>query len=102
MTKRTTFTREIDVASRLARQAGRITMEIYATDFAVVFKGPNDPAARARFQHDLVEFMRTRYGALLAQIAQKKQITDDARVELKRAIGEFKERFQTTAATARA
>src|SRR6266478_4063042 len=55
-----------------------------------------------RFQHDLVEFVRTRYGALLAQIAQKKQITDDARVELKRAIGEFKERFQAGAATARA
>src|SRR5467141_384882 len=54
-----------------------------------------------RFQHDLVEFVRTRYGALLAQIAQKKQITDDARVELKRAIGEFKERFQAGAATAR-
>src|SRR5246127_2647139 len=26
-----------------------------------------------RFQHDLVEFVRTRYGALLADIAQKKQ-----------------------------
>src|ERR1700730_7221826 len=55
-----------------------------------------------RFQHDLVEFVRTRYGALLAQIAQKKQITDDARADLKRAIGEFKERFQAGAATARA
>src|SRR5216683_472880 len=55
-----------------------------------------------RFEHDLVEFVRTRYGALLAQIAQKKQITDDARADLKRAIGEFKERFQAGAATARA
>ena len=55
-----------------------------------------------RFQHDLVEFVRTRYGALLAQIAQKKQITDDMRTELKRAIAEFKERFQAGAATARA
>jgi F-type H+-transporting ATPase subunit alpha len=55
-----------------------------------------------RFQHDLVEFVRTRYGALLAQIAQKKQITDDGRAELKRAIAEFKERFQAGAATARA
>src|SRR5713226_3595985 len=53
-----------------------------------------------RFQHDLVEFVRTRYGALLAQIAQKKQITDDARADLKSAIGEFKERFQAGAATA--
>jgi F-type H+-transporting ATPase subunit alpha len=55
-----------------------------------------------RFQHELVEFVRTRYGALLAQIAQKKQITDDARAELKRAVGEFKERFQAAAGTARA
>src|SRR3981081_144097 len=55
-----------------------------------------------RFQHDLVEFVRTRYGALLAQIAQKKQITDDGRGELRRGIGEFKERFQAGAATARA
>src|ERR1700687_2323855 len=55
-----------------------------------------------RFQHDLVEFVRTRYGALLAQIAQKKQITDDMGTELKRAIAEFKERFQAGAATARA
>jgi hypothetical protein len=46
--------------------------------------------------------VRTRYGALLAQIAQKKQITDDARAELKRAVGEFKERFQAAAGTARA
>jgi F-type H+-transporting ATPase subunit alpha len=55
-----------------------------------------------RFQQALVEFVRTRYGALLQQIAQKKQITDDIRADLKRAIAEFKERFQATAATARA
>src|SRR5579862_3963854 len=55
-----------------------------------------------RFQKDLIEFVHTRYGALLAQIAQKKQITDDARAELKRAIGEFKEQFQAGVAAARA
>ena len=55
-----------------------------------------------RFQKDLVEFIHTRYGALLTQIAQKKQITDDGRAELKRAIGEFKEQFQAGAAAARA
>jgi F-type H+-transporting ATPase subunit alpha len=51
-----------------------------------------------KFEQDLVKFMRTRYSALLAQIAQKKQISDDARAELKRAIVEFKERFQAGAA----
>ena len=55
-----------------------------------------------RFQKDLIEFVHTRYGGLLTQIAQKKQITDDARVELKRAIGEFKEQFQAGVAAARA
>jgi F-type H+/Na+-transporting ATPase subunit alpha len=53
-----------------------------------------------RFERELVDFMRTRYGELLAQIAQKKQIPDQARAELKRAIGEFKERFQAGAARA--
>jgi F-type H+-transporting ATPase subunit alpha len=47
-----------------------------------------------RFEGDLIQFARTRYGALLAQIAQRKQIADDTRTELKRAIGEFKEQFQ--------
>src|SRR5712691_3481659 len=51
-----------------------------------------------RFESKLVEFMRARYSSLLAQIAQKKQITDEARAELKGAIGEFKEQFQAGAA----
>jgi F-type H+-transporting ATPase subunit alpha len=55
-----------------------------------------------RFQNDLLEFVRTRYSSLLAQIREKRQITDDMRAELKRAIGEFKERFQAATATARA
>jgi F-type H+/Na+-transporting ATPase subunit alpha len=55
-----------------------------------------------RFEAGLLEFARTRYGTLLAQIAEKKQITDEIRAELKRAITEFKERFQAGAAVARA
>jgi F-type H+-transporting ATPase subunit alpha len=51
-----------------------------------------------RFEKGLVEFVRTRYGSLLTQIVQKKQITDEARPELKRAIGEYKEQFQSSAA----
>jgi hypothetical protein len=38
----------------------------------------------------------------LTQIATKKQITDDMRAELKRAIGEFKEQFQPGVIAARA
>jgi F-type H+-transporting ATPase subunit alpha len=55
-----------------------------------------------RFENGLIEFVRTRYSSLLAQIAQKKQITDEARPELKRAIGEYKEQFQASVAAVRA
>ncbi len=55
-----------------------------------------------RFQRELVEFLRTRYSSLLAQIAQKKQITDEGRAELKKSIAEFKERFQAAAVGAKA
>src|SRR5579871_6152057 len=54
------------------------------------------------FESGLIEFVHTRYGSLLQGIVQKKQITDEARPELKRAIGEFKEQFQASAAAVRA
>src|ERR1700686_2524096 len=50
-----------------------------------------------RFEKGLIEFVRTRFSSLLVQIVQKKQITDEARSELKRAIGEYKEQFQASA-----
>jgi F0F1-type ATP synthase alpha subunit len=55
-----------------------------------------------RFEKGLIEFVRTRYSPLLVQIVQKKQITDEARPGLKRAVGEYKEQFQATVAAARA
>jgi len=55
-----------------------------------------------RFEKNLVEFVHTRYGGVLTTIAQKKQITDDMRAELKRVIGEFKEQFQAGVAAAKA
>ena len=54
-----------------------------------------------RFEKGLIEFVRTRFGSLLTQIVQKKQITDEARPELKRAIVEYKEQFQASAAAVR-
>jgi 3'(2'), 5'-bisphosphate nucleotidase len=38
---------EIEVASRLAREAGTAIMDVYATSFAVSYKGPNDPVTEA-------------------------------------------------------
>ena len=39
--------REIEEAVRIAREAGAILMEIYATDFDVAFKGESDPVTKA-------------------------------------------------------
>src|SRR6266496_4036834 len=54
---------EIETASRLAREAGRTIMEIYATDFAVTFKGRNDPVTEAdkRANELIVEGLRTAF-----------------------------------------
>ncbi len=41
------FEPEISAAVELARGAGRILMEIYARDFAVAYKGKNDPVTEA-------------------------------------------------------
>jgi len=41
------FERELSVAADLAREAGRILMEIYARDFTVAYKGKNDPVTEA-------------------------------------------------------
>jgi 3'(2'), 5'-bisphosphate nucleotidase len=38
---------ELDIASDLARQAGRILLEVYATDFSVAWKGKADPVTQA-------------------------------------------------------
>ena len=43
----TSFKRELEEATRLARAAGAVLMKIYATDFAVSYKGPNDPVTDA-------------------------------------------------------
>lgn len=39
--------REIEEAARIARRAGAIVMEIYATDFNVSYKGRSDPVTKA-------------------------------------------------------
>ncbi len=43
----TNWTKEIDVASTLARKAGQIIMGIYQKDFSVSYKGANDPVTEA-------------------------------------------------------
>jgi F-type H+-transporting ATPase subunit alpha len=51
-----------------------------------------------RFEAELIKFVEAKYGSLLAQIAEKKQIDDAMRESLKNAINEFKERFKAAKA----
>ncbi len=47
--------KELSVAVDVARQAGRVVMDVYATDFAVAYKGRNDPVTEAdRRGNDLI------------------------------------------------
>jgi 3'(2'), 5'-bisphosphate nucleotidase len=41
------FEQELSAAVELAREAGRILMDVYAKDFAVAYKGKNDPVTQA-------------------------------------------------------
>jgi len=41
------WSHEIEIASHLARQAGRRIMAIYEQDFSISYKGPNDPVTEA-------------------------------------------------------
>src|SRR5580658_9301326 len=66
----------------------------------VLFAGTNgyldaiDVSECRRYERELLGFMDAKYGSLLAQIAEKKQLDDATRESLKNAIGEFKERFK--------
>jgi len=57
-----------------------------------------DAADVVAFERDLLAFADAKYGSLLAQIAQKKQLDDGIRETLKTAITEFKERFKAAKA----
>ncbi len=49
------FSLQLQIAVELARQAGRLILEIYATDFSVSYKGKSDPVTEAdRRANDLI------------------------------------------------
>jgi F-type H+-transporting ATPase subunit alpha len=48
----------------------------------------------ARFETELFSFMKDRHGALLTQIGEKKQITDEIKAKLSAALDEFKGTFK--------
>ena len=41
------FMKDLSVAVDLARKAGKVVMEVYATDFSVSYKGASDPVTDA-------------------------------------------------------
>ena len=48
----------------------------------------------ARFETELFSFMKDKYGALLAEIGEKKQINDEIKAKLSAALDEFKGTFK--------
>src|SRR6202167_2726797 len=72
----------------------------------VIFAGTNgyfddvDILDIERYQRELLAFADTRCESLLQQIATKKALDDEIRAGLKKALGEFKERFQSEKAAA--
>jgi F-type H+-transporting ATPase subunit alpha len=48
----------------------------------------------AKFETELFSFMKDRHGALLAEIGEKKQITDEIKAKLSAALEEFKGMFK--------
>ena len=59
----TDLSREIEIASHLARNAGEVIMKIYQEDFAVTYKDINDPVTQADQQANavIVEGLRTHF-----------------------------------------
>lgn len=50
----TDLSHEIEIASNLARKAGEVIMKIYQEDFAVTYKGINDPVTQADQQANTI------------------------------------------------
>jgi 3'(2'), 5'-bisphosphate nucleotidase len=48
------WSREIEIASTLARQAGELIMKIYQNDFLVMYKASNDPVTQADQQANAI------------------------------------------------
>jgi 3'(2'), 5'-bisphosphate nucleotidase len=59
----TNWTKEIEVATTLARKAGQVIMDIYQKDFSVSYKGTNDPVTEADQQANalIVEGLATHF-----------------------------------------
>jgi 3'(2'), 5'-bisphosphate nucleotidase len=57
------YSHQLQTAVELARQAGRLILEIYATDFSVAYKGQSDPVTEAdqRANDLIVEGLRRQF-----------------------------------------
>jgi F-type H+-transporting ATPase subunit alpha len=51
-------------------------------------------ASLAKFEIELFSFMKDKYGALLTEIGEKKQINDEIKAKLSAALDEFKGTFK--------
>jgi F-type H+/Na+-transporting ATPase subunit alpha len=111
------FGSELDKATQAQLARGqRLTQVLKQDQFVplpvekqvlVIFAGTNgyfddvDVPEVERCQRDLLTFAEAHCASLLQQIATRKALDDEIRAELKKALGEFKERFQAERAAAK-
>jgi len=108
------FGSELDKATQAQLARGQRLVELLKQDqfvplsvekqVVVIFAGTggylDDIAANevGRFEREFLAFVEAHYGSTLARLAQHKNLDDQIRADLKKAIAEFKERFAAVAA----
>ncbi|MBI2956431.1 MAG: F0F1 ATP synthase subunit alpha, partial [Acidobacteria bacterium] len=112
------FGSELDKATQAQLSRGERLTELLKQDqfqplpvekqIALIFAGTGGyvddlPVSECRrFERDLYSFLDTSHAGLLAKIREKKALDDELRAEMQKALQEFKEKFATERAAARA
>jgi F-type H+-transporting ATPase subunit alpha len=103
------FGSELDRATQAQLARGQRLTEVLKQDqfiplpvekqVLVIFAGTGgflddiEVADCGRFEREMIAFVETNHPAVLKTIAEKKALDDDLRAQLRKALGEFKERF---------
>jgi F-type H+-transporting ATPase subunit alpha len=112
------FGSELDKATQAQLARGERLTEVMKQDqfvplpvekqVLIIFAGTNgylDPVPVSecrRYEQELFSFADTNHGAMLKALREKKQINDEIRAQMTKALDEFKERFTASAAAAAA
>ncbi|HEV8383418.1 MAG TPA: F0F1 ATP synthase subunit alpha, partial [Candidatus Acidoferrales bacterium] len=112
------FGSELDKATQAQLARGERLTEVMKQDqfvplpvekqVLIIFAGTNGyldsvPVSECRrYEQELFSFADTNHGAMLKALREKKQINDEIRAQMTKALDEFKERFTASAAAAAA